>query len=143
MLLAYSDASYGTAYDGKSYTGWVVMQYGSAISWASTVQKCTAQSTIKLELIAASEVSKELAWLEKLWKEVIGTPQIPILYCDNQPTIDLIHNPKHHSKAKHINIQYFYMRNNMVKAGRLQVEHIPGENQLADILTKQLLYDKY
>jgi hypothetical protein len=26
------------------------------------------------ELIAASEVSKELAWLEKLWEEVVGTP---------------------------------------------------------------------
>jgi hypothetical protein len=119
------------------------MQYGSAISWASTVQKCTAQSTIESELIAASKVSKELAWFEKLWKEVIGTPQILILYCDNQLIIDLIHNPKHHSKAKHINIRYFYVRNDMVKAGRMQVEHIPGENQLADILTKELLYNKY
>jgi hypothetical protein len=68
---------------------------------------------------------------------------MPILYCDNQPTVDIIHSPKHHSKTKHINIRYFYVRNDIVKAGRLQVEHIPGENQLTDILTKQLLYDKY
>jgi hypothetical protein len=26
------------------------------------------------ELITASKVSKELAWLEKLWEEVVGTP---------------------------------------------------------------------
>jgi hypothetical protein len=95
------------------------------------------------ELITASEVSKELAWLEKLWEEVVGTPQKPILYCDNQPTVDIIHNPKHYSKAKHIDIRYFYVRNDMVKAGRLQVEHIPRENQLADIMTKQLPYDRY
>lgn len=142
-LTAYSDASYGTAYDGKSYTGWLVQYCGSAISWASTVQKCTAQSSMESELIAASEVSKELAWFEGLWEEVVGEPQMPILYCDNLPTIDIIYNTKHHSKAKHINIRYFFVRNDMVKAGRLKVEHIPGEDQLADILTKQLPYDKY
>jgi hypothetical protein len=68
---------------------------------------------------------------------------MPILYYDNQPTVDIIHNPKHHSKAKHINIRYFYVRNDIVKAGRLQVEHIPRENQLTDIMTKQLPYDRY
>jgi ABC-type transporter lipoprotein component MlaA len=68
---------------------------------------------------------------------------MPILYYDNQPTIDIIHNLKHYSKAKYINIRYFYVQNDIVKAGRLQVEHIPRENQLTDILTKQLPYDKY
>ncbi len=59
-LLAYSDASYGTVYDGKSYTGWLVQYCRSSVSWTSTVQRCTAQSTMESELIAASEISKEL-----------------------------------------------------------------------------------
>ena len=95
------------------------------------------------KLITANKVSKELAWLETLWQEVIGSKQTLILYIDNQPAIDIIHNTKHHFKAKHINIRYFYIRNDMVKAGRVQVQHIPGQNQIADILTKQLPYDKF
>jgi hypothetical protein len=31
----------------------------------------------------------------------------------------------------------------MVKTGRLKVEHIARENQIADIPTKQLPYDKF
>jgi hypothetical protein len=142
-LTAYSDASWGSAYDGKSYSGWLVQHCDGPISWASTIQKCTAQSTMESELIAANEASKEVAWLEKLWHEVVGTPQTPILYYDNLPTIDIIHNPKHHSKAKHINIRYFFIRNDMVLANRLKVEHIPSEHQLADILTKQLPYEQF
>jgi hypothetical protein len=84
-----------------------------------------------------------LAWLETLWLEVIGSQQTLILYVDNQSAIDIIHNTKHHFKAKHINIRYFYIRNDIVKPGRLEVRHIPRENQIADILTKQLPYDKF
>jgi hypothetical protein len=76
-------------------------------------------STLESELIAASKLSKELAWLEKLWNEIVRKPQIPILYCDNQGTIDTIHNPKNYPKTKHIKICYFFIRNDMVKAGRL------------------------
>jgi len=142
-LLAYSDASYGTAYDGKSYTGWLVQYCGSSVSWTSTVQRCTAQSTMESELIAASEISKELAWFEKLWQEVVGAQQIPTLYCDNQPTLDIIQNPKNHPKTKHIKIRYFYVQDDMVRTGRLKIEHIASENQLADILTKQLPYERF
>jgi len=102
QLLAYSDASWGTAYDGKSYTGWLVKCCGGAFTWTSTVQKCTALSTMESELIAACELSKELAWLEKLWNEVVGTPQVPILYCDNEATIDIILRPKDYPKISHV-----------------------------------------
>jgi hypothetical protein len=143
QLLAYADASWGTAYDGKSYTGWLVKCCGGAFTWTSTVQKCTALSTMESELIAACELSRELAWLEKLWEEVVGTPQVPILYCDNEATIDIILRPKDYPKTKHIKIRYFYVRNDMVLAGKLKLEHIPGTDQTADILTKQLPYDQF
>ena len=31
----------------------------------------------------------------------------------------------------------------MVRTGRLKIEHIASENQLADILTKQLPYERF
>ena len=88
------------------------------------------------EIIAANELSKELAWLERLWEEVTTTKQTPTLYCDNASGIDVAHYPKHYSKSKHIDIRYFFIRNDIVGRGRLKVVHIPRDNQLADILTK-------
>jgi hypothetical protein len=93
------------------------------------------------ELIAACKLSRELAWLEKLWKEVVGTPQVPILYCDNKATIDIILRLKDYLKTKHIRIRYFYVQNDIVLAGKLKLEYIPGTDQTVDILTKQLLYN--
>ena len=31
-----------------------------------------------------------------------------------------------------------HVRTNIVEKGRIKVEHVPGTNQMADILTKQL-----
>ena len=50
---------------------------------------------------------------------------------------------KHYNKAKHIEIRYLYIRNDMVQRNRLQIEYILGTKQLADILTKQLPINRY
>ena len=75
--------------------------------------------------MAASKVSQEAVWLEKLTddlNEVFDTP--PVLYYDNLGVIDLIHDHKFHLKAKHIDIRCNFIRNNMLKKGRLTIEHI-------------------
>jgi hypothetical protein len=98
---------------------------------------------MEAEIIAANEGAKEAAWLEKITLDLHETPQMPILRCDNLGRIDLMKDTKHHNKAKHIEIRYLYIRNDMVQRNRLQIEHIPGTEQLADILTKQLPIDGY
>lgn len=98
---------------------------------------------MEAEFIAASEASREVAWLEKLWKEIMPARPIPTLWCDNNAATAITSTTKHHSKAKHIGVRYFFIRNNMVKRGRLQVKHIAGADQTADALTKQLPFDKF
>jgi hypothetical protein len=139
----YADASWGTAEDRTSYTGWVVIDYNGAISWASQKQKCTAQSSMEAEFIAASEASREVAWLEKLWKEIKPAQKTPTLWCDNEPALAITGTTKYHNRAKHIDIRYSFIRNDMVKRGRLKVEYIPGADQIADALTKQLSIDQF
>lgn len=140
---AYSDASYGTANDRTSYLGWVMIDYGGAISWSSQKQKCTAQSTMEAEFIAASEASREVAWLEKLWKEIKPSYEVPTLWCDNAAALAITGTTKHHNRAKHIDVRYSFIRNDMVKRGRLKVQHLPGTEQIADALTKQLPVEKF
>ena len=50
---------------------------------------------------------------------------------------------KFHNKSKHIRIHYMFVQTNMVKQGRLKVEHILRKDQMADILTKQLLGEAF
>ena len=50
---------------------------------------------------------------------------------------------KFHNKSKHIEIRYMFVRTNMVEQGRLKVEHVVGKDQMADILTKQLLGEAF
>jgi hypothetical protein len=92
--------------------------------------------------MAASEASREAAWLEKLNRDLDDQSLVPpTLYSDNNAAVDLIRDPKNHARAKHIDIRYAFIRNDMVAEERLYIEHIPGVNQPADILTKQLPVD--
>jgi hypothetical protein len=137
----YSDSTGGSECDRVSFQGWVVTRSGGAISWVSQRQKSTAQSSMEAEFIAASEASREAAWLEKLNRDLDDPSVPPTLYSDNRSAVDLIYDPKYHARAKHIDIRYAFIRNDMVAKERLYVEHIPGVNQPADILTKQLPVD--
>ena len=103
-LIGYLDASQGTIYKGKSYTSQEVLYYGAIFAWYSNVQRSTTQSSIESEIIAANELSKELAQLERLQEEVTTTKQTPILYYDNTSGIDVVHYMKHYSKSKYIDI---------------------------------------
>jgi len=140
----YSDATWGTESDRVSFQGWAATRANGAILWTAQRQRSTAQSSLEAEFMAGSEASKEAAWLEKLTddlKEEYKSP--PILFIDNLGAIDLIYDHKFHKKSKHIDIRYNYIRTDMVQAQRLRVEHIPGNEQPADILTKQLPVDQF
>ena len=62
--------------------------------------------------------------------------KIPIM-CDNTSAIAITHNPVQHSRTKHIDIRYHFIRDHVMN-GNVEVYFIPTENQLADIFTKPL-----
>ena len=145
----YSDATWATEDDRVSFQGWAVLRYGGIVSWSAQRQKSTALSSMEAEIIAASEGAKEAAWFEKLLDDLNerqadgSEAYIPTLYCDNQGAIDLMHDPKFHARAKHIYLRNMYIRNDMVSQKRLHVRYIPGIDQPADMLTKQLPKDTF
>ena len=60
--------------------------------------------------------------------------KIPIM-CDNTSAIAITYNPVQHSKTKHIDIRYHFIRNHVMK-GDVEIYFIPTDDQLADIFTK-------
>ena len=59
------------------------------------------------------------------------------MYCDNKSAIALCCNYVQHSRAKHIDIRYHFLRDHVEK-GDIVLHFVESEAQLADILTKPL-----
>lgn len=49
----------------------------------------------------------------------------------------MIKNPENHSRTKHIDVQYHYVRK-VVEDGLIQISYVPTAEMAADILTKPL-----
>ena len=88
--------------------------------------------------MALKEAVKEYVYLINLLKYLdIKNTEKYYLFSDNQPAIDLAFNPEHHAKSKHIDIQYHYVREKVIE-GLINLNHISGKEQLANILIKSL-----
>jgi hypothetical protein len=59
------------------------------------------------------------------------------LTCDSRSAISVAKNPVLHSRTKHIDVRYHFLRDNVEK-GIIDLTHVPSQKQLADILTKPL-----
>ena len=139
LFTTYSDADYGGCKDsGKSTGGYVVMMGGAAVSWRSKIQPTVSQSTTEAEFVAASEAGKELKWMRNLLKELgFGVTGSSTLHLDNQSAIQVCKNPEHHGRMKHLDMKYFWIRDEVVRKV-IEVVYVPTGDQLADILTKPL-----
>jgi hypothetical protein len=61
---------------------------------------------------------------------------------DNQGAIFLAINPAHDKRTKHINICYHFVWE-FVETGQGEIFYIPTEDQIANIMTKPLGFDKH
>ena len=62
--------------------------------------------------------------------------KVPLL-CDNESAIRMTDNPVEHSRTKHIDIRYHFLRDHQQK-GDIKIAYVNTQNQLADIFTKPL-----
>ena len=59
------------------------------------------------------------------------------IWCDNMSTIALASNPVFHARTKHVEVDYHYVREKVVRK-ELQVQFVSTTDQVADIFTKGL-----
>ena len=109
-----------------------------SIRTISKKQTTTALSSTEAEFITTAEAAKEIVWIRLLLFD-LGFPQdeATILYEDNQSTIKLIASESYHAKTKHIDVQYYYVKE-QYKNNVLSVVYLSTNDMTSDMLTKPL-----
>jgi hypothetical protein len=107
----------------------------SLVSWSSRKLSSVAQSTTEAEHVAAASCCSQLLWITYTTSDFGEVYTHVPLQCDNTSAISVAKNPVLHSKTKHIEVRYHFLRDNVEK-GKITLIHVPIHDQLADIFTK-------
>ncbi|MCO5562441.1 hypothetical protein L7F22_016069 [Adiantum nelumboides] len=132
----YTDSDYAGDLDKRRSTlRYVFTLAGGVISWRSRLQDCITQSTIEAKYVAPNEACKEAIWLGRLVVDLGVKVDMSELYCDSQSAIQLAKNPVFHSKTKHIDVKYHFIRK-VLEDKQIQLMKIHTKDNPADLLTK-------
>jgi transposase InsO family protein len=142
VLDGFTDADMAGDIDSrKSTSGYLITYSGGAVSWQSRLQKCVALSTTEAEYIAITEAAKELLWMKKFLQELGLQQERYVLYCDSQSAIHLSKNSTFHSRSKHIDVRYHWIRDALDEK-LIHIEKIHTDDNGSDMMTKSLPMQK-
>nr|GEZ08577.1 hypothetical protein [Tanacetum cinerariifolium] len=109
---------------------------------SSKKQKSTSISSTEAEYIALSGCCAQILWTHsQLIDYGFQYNKVP-LYCDNKSAIALCCNNVQHSRAKHIDVRYHFIKDQVVN-GIVELYFIQTEYQLANIFTKPLPRERF
>ena len=142
-LTGFSDSDQvGNVDDRKSTTGRCFYVRANLVAWMSKNQNSMSLSIAEAEYIAVGSCCSQLLWMKKVLTDYGISQDTMIVYCDNSNAIDISKNPIQHSKTKHIEIRYHFIRD-LVERKIVYLEYIPTERQNTDIFTKPLDRSKF
>ncbi|GJR12944.1 hypothetical protein Tco_0795596 [Tanacetum coccineum] len=94
------------------------------------------------EYVSLSACCAQVIWMRtKLLDYGFRFNKIPI-YCDSKSAIAISCNPVQHSRTKHINIRYHFIKEHVEK-GTIELYFVGTEYQLADLFTKALPKERF
>ncbi|GJS62330.1 putative ribonuclease H-like domain-containing protein [Tanacetum coccineum] len=135
-LEAYSDSDYGGAsLDRKSTTGGCQFLGRRLISWQCKKQTIVANSTTEAEYVAAANCCGQVLWIQNQMMDYGFNFMNTKIHIDNESTISVIKNPVAHSRTKHIEIRFHFIRDCYEKR-LIEVIKIHTDHNVADLLTK-------
>ncbi|GJS18364.1 hypothetical protein Tco_0412836 [Tanacetum coccineum] len=118
-LTAFSDSDHAGCLDSRKSTSGGIQFLGGdkLVSWSSKKQDCTSMSSAEAEYVSLSA-------------------------CCAQAAIAISCNPVQHSRTKHIDVRYHFIKEHVEK-GIVELFFVGTEYQLADLFTKALSEDRF
>eukprot|EP00253_Pinus_taeda_P030689 PITA_30689 len=126
----------------RSASGYVFNLFGGAVSWMSKKQYVVVLSTTEAEYMVATHANKEAVWLQRLCSSMGLVQGALRTDCDSQSAIFLAKNPAYHSKTKHIDVPYHFVRD-MIEDKKVLLVKVDTLKNTADALTKSVSSEKF
>ena len=145
IIECFVDSDYASdTTDRRSTSGYVIKMAGGPVAWGSKKQSICAQSSAEAELIALSTASKMVTWTARLLDEIgIKNVKLPIeIREDNQACIKIAQTELLSNRTKHIDVRYFYVREQIEKK-KQALKYVRTDENIADLLTKNVTRDQY
>ncbi|GKC09069.1 hypothetical protein Tco_1000679 [Tanacetum coccineum] len=99
-------------------------------------------STAEAEYVSLSACCAQVIWMRtQLLDYGFRYNKIPI-YCDSKSAIAISCNPVQHSRTKHINIRYHFIKEHVEKS-TIKIYFVGTEYQLAGLFTKALPKERF
>ena len=135
------DTSHGNAEDGASYGGFIIMNKGGgALAWKCKAQEIATDSTGAQELVMATTCYKYVAALRMLLLDMrVGAEQMDPtpMYTDSQILLNGTDCERLVKSSRWLASRYAMIRYGKA-CGVINPIKVPGEDNVADIVTKAL-----
>ncbi|WVZ94146.1 LOW QUALITY PROTEIN: hypothetical protein U9M48_040077 [Paspalum notatum var. saurae] len=142
FLRGFSDADHaGCRIDRKSTSGTCQLLGTSLVSWSSRKQASVSLSTTEAEYIAVASCCSQFLWMKATLSD-FGLRFGKISLLDSTSAIYVAKNPVLHSRTKHIDVRFHFLKDHYEKED-IDLVHVASENQLADIFTKPLEFGAF
>ncbi|RDX71699.1 hypothetical protein CR513_48913, partial [Mucuna pruriens] len=97
--------------------------------------KCVALFTTETKFISITKACKELLWVKKFLQELGFVQHKNLLFYDSQGAIHLGKNSTFHSRSKHIEVRYHWIRD-ALDAKLLELAKVHTDDNGANMMTK-------
>ncbi|GKA87600.1 hypothetical protein Tco_0809364 [Tanacetum coccineum] len=128
--------------DCKSTSGGIQFLGEKLVSWSLKKQDCTTMSSAEAEYVSLSACCAQVIWMRTQLLDYGFHYHKILIYCDSQSAIAISCNPVQHSRTKHINIRYHFIKEHVDK-GTIELYFVGTEYQLADLFTKALSKERF
>nr|GFD02289.1 retrovirus-related Pol polyprotein from transposon TNT 1-94 [Tanacetum cinerariifolium] len=115
-LTAYSDADHAGCHLVRKSTSDSVQFLGDKlVCWSSKKQNCVSISTVESECVAVSGCRAQVLWMRTQLTGYGFFYDKVLIYCDSKSAIAISCNPVHHTRTKHIDVRYHFIKDHVEK----------------------------
>jgi hypothetical protein len=125
-----------------STNGYLFKMFSGEISWMSKRQVIVSLSAKEVEYMVAIHGSKDVVWLQRLCLGISFEQRAMKVSCNSQSTMFLENKLSYHSKTKHIDVKYHFVRD-MVESKNFLLDKVDTLENIVDLLTKTVCVVKF
>lgn len=144
ILNAYLDANWEGCVDDRKSTSGGAFYFGDRlVAWHIKKKKSVSLSTTETKYIVVVSCCTQVLWMNQTLKDLgIKLSEPTSIMCDNTSAIKISKNQVMHSRTKHIDIRYHFLKERVAE-GEVKLDFIPTTEQVACIFTKPLPKDVF